>query len=58
MFFLPSAKEHNGREKRAAEESEASIPGSASLFLPDPREALLRPGLREWWRGVCVCVKA
>lgn len=52
--FPPSAKEHNGREKRAAEESETSVSGSAPLLLPDPREALLCAGLCKWRRGMCV----
>lgn len=47
----PLAKEHHGGEERAAEESEASFSSPASLLLPDPREALLRPGLRQRRRG-------
>lgn len=41
--FLSLAKEHYGREKCAAKESETSVSGSAPLLLPDPREALLCP---------------
>lgn len=55
FFSFPSlAKEHHGREKRAAEESETSISSSAPLLLPDSREALLCPGLCEWGRGMCL----
>ena len=55
FFSFPSlAKEHHGREERAAEESETSISSSAPLLLPDSREALLCPGLCERGRGICL----
>ena len=48
---VTAAKEHHGGEERAAEEPDAPLPGGAPLLLPDPREALLRPGLRQRRRG-------
>lgn len=49
-----AAKEHHGREKCAAEESETPVSGSAPLLLSDSREALLCPRLRERRRGTCL----
>lgn len=49
--LCPLAKEHHGREERAAEEPEAPFPGGPPLLLPDPREALLCPGLCQRGRG-------
>ena len=46
-----AAKEHHGGEERAAEEPDTPLPGGPPLLLPDPGEALLRPGLRQRRRG-------
>lgn len=43
LLFFILAKEHYGRKKCAAEESETSVSGLSPLFLPDSREALLCP---------------
>lgn len=51
--FPSLAKEHHGREKRAAEEPQTPVSGSASLLVSDCREALLCPGLCKWRRGTC-----
>ena len=48
---LIAAKEHHGGEERPAEEPDTPLPGGTPLLLPDPGEALLRPGLRQWRRG-------
>lgn len=50
-----AAKEHHGGEERAAEEPAAPVPGGAPLLLPDPRETLLRPRLRQRRRGKAYC---
>uniref|UniRef100_A0A672RX67 Serine/threonine-protein kinase Sgk2-like n=1 Tax=Sinocyclocheilus grahami TaxID=75366 RepID=A0A672RX67_SINGR len=46
------AKEYNGREERAAQESETPFSGRAALLLSDPGEAVFCPGLRQRWRVV------
>jgi len=46
-----AAKAHHGGAQRADEEHQASLPGGPALLLPDHRQALLRPRLRQRRRG-------
>ena len=46
-----AAEARDGWEERAAEGTRASFPGGAPLLFPDTKQALSRPGLRQWRRG-------
>lgn len=57
-FVLPLlAKEHHGREERAAEEPETPVSGPAPLLLSDRRKTLLCAWLCKRRRGTCLTAK-
>lgn len=52
LRLCATAKEYNGREERATQESETPLSGRPALLLSDPWEAVFCPGLRQRWRGM------